>query len=85
MQAERYTIAWFVWPRDGAVIQGPRKRYPPTTMRDFMKVQASQEFLEGLTLCVPFKLTLAFTGTHYTNAHPSCNDSCPGLEDGVHI
>ena len=41
VQAERYTIAWFVWPPDGAVIQGPKKRYPPTTMRDFMKVRAS--------------------------------------------
>ena len=41
LQAERYSIAWFVWPRDGAVIQGPKKKYPPTTMRDFMRVRAS--------------------------------------------
>ena len=44
MQAERYTIAWFVWPRDGAVIQGRNKLYPPTTMREFMKVPASLNF-----------------------------------------
>ena len=60
MQAERYTIAWFVWPRDGAVIQGPKKRYPPTTMRDFMKARASLNFLEGparLLLCFQFMLS----------------------------
>lgn len=39
VQAERYSIAWFVWPRDGAVIEGPKRRYPPTTMREFMKVR----------------------------------------------
>ena len=55
MQAERYTIAWFVWPRDEAVIQGPKKRYPPTTMRDFMKARASLNFLED-----PARLLICF-------------------------
>lgn len=40
VQSERYSIAWFVWPRDDALIQGPQKKYPPTTMREFMKVRA---------------------------------------------
>ena len=80
MQAERYTIAWFVWPRDGAVIQGPKKRYPPTMMRDFMKARASLNFLEG-----PARLLLCFYFLRRTNAHHGCSHSCPGLEDGVHI
>ncbi len=38
MQDARYSIGWFVWPCDDVLIQGPGKKYPPTTMKEFMKV-----------------------------------------------
>lgn len=37
-QDARYSIGWFVWPKDDVLIQGPAKKYPPTTMKEFMKV-----------------------------------------------
>ena len=38
LQDARYSIGWFVWPKDNVLIQGPGKKYPPTTMKEFMKV-----------------------------------------------
>ena len=38
LQDARYSIGWFVWPQDNALIQGPGQKYPPTTMKEFMKV-----------------------------------------------
>ncbi|CAL5228586.1 g11746 [Coccomyxa viridis] len=35
----RYSIGWFVWPKDDVLIQGPAQKYPPTTMKEFMKVK----------------------------------------------
>ena len=40
LQDARYSIGWFVWPKDNVLIQGPGKKYPPTTMKEFMKVMA---------------------------------------------
>ena len=39
IQDARYSIGWFVWPKDDVLIQGPAKKYPPTTMKEFMKVR----------------------------------------------
>ena len=41
LQDARYSIGWFVWPKDNVLIQGPGKKYPPTTMKEFMKVRAA--------------------------------------------
>ena len=38
-QATRYSIGYFVWPRDHDVIKGPEGKYPATTMAEFMKVK----------------------------------------------
>ena len=40
MQDARYSIGWFVWPKDDVLIQGPAQKYPPTTMKEFMKASA---------------------------------------------
>ncbi|EIE19386.1 Clavaminate synthase-like protein [Coccomyxa subellipsoidea C-169] len=39
--AARYSMGWFVWPKDNVLIQGPQKKYPPTTMTEFMKVKGA--------------------------------------------
>ncbi len=39
MQDARYSIGWFVWPKDDVLIQGPAQKYPPTTMKEFMKAR----------------------------------------------
>lgn len=39
MQTPRFSIGYFVWPRDDYVIQGPKKVYPAITMAEFMKVK----------------------------------------------
>ena len=43
MQDARYSIGWFVWPKDNVLIQGPAKKYPPTTMKEFMKVRGKYQ------------------------------------------
>ena len=47
MQDARYSIGWFVWPKDDVLIQGPAKRYPPTTMKEFMKVRRKHPIKHG--------------------------------------
>ena len=39
LQGDRYSIGYFVWPRDQDTLQGPKKRYPQQTMAEFMKVK----------------------------------------------
>ena len=40
-QTPRYSIGYFVWPKDDYVIQGPKEVYPAITMAEFMKVRNS--------------------------------------------
>ncbi|KAK9806096.1 hypothetical protein WJX72_001194 [[Myrmecia] bisecta] len=40
-QDDRYSIGYFVWPRDYDVIQGPLKKYPAITMAEFMKTKGA--------------------------------------------
>ena len=42
-QGERYSFAHFVYPRHGAIIQGPKKTYPAVTFEQFM-VKKSEGF-----------------------------------------
>ena len=37
-QGERYSVGYFVWPRYGDMIQGPKKVHPPTSFARFMEV-----------------------------------------------
>ena len=39
LQGDRYSIGYFVWPRDQDTLQGPKKRYPQQTMAEFMKIK----------------------------------------------
>jgi isopenicillin N synthase-like dioxygenase len=41
-QGERITLAYFVWPNDRDIIQGKAKKYPPITMKEFMKIKGQQ-------------------------------------------
>ena len=50
VQDARYSIGWFVWPCDNVLIQGPGKKYPPTTMKEFMKVILPHVSQPALTL-----------------------------------
>lgn len=56
-QDARYSMGYFVWPADGVLIQGPAKKYPPTTMKEFMKVSPLHSVAPSLPsmLLIPVK------------------------------
>ena len=57
VQDARYSIGWFVWPCDDVLIQGPGKKYPPTTMKEFMKVTVPQVSQPAFTsVCEPYSV-----------------------------
>ena len=39
-QNERYSTGYFVWPRYGDMIQGPKKVHPPISFARFMDVKS---------------------------------------------
>ncbi len=59
MQDARYSIGWFVWPKDDVLIQGPAQKYPPTTMKEFMKARRIPLLEPGFP---PLHLLLLFLG-----------------------
>jgi isopenicillin N synthase-like dioxygenase len=38
-KGDRYSMGYFVWPRDQDVLQGPKQLYPKQTMAEFMRVK----------------------------------------------
>ncbi len=40
VQGERYSQVGFVWPTDSTLLQGPLKKFPPITFKQFMDVKS---------------------------------------------
>lgn len=84
VQDARYSIGWFVWPCDDVLIQGPGKKYPPTTMKEFMKVTVPLKYRSQLSPLSVSPVLCTCNQAYYLRPPLKSSSLAAGLKDSRH-